>query len=280
MRLSARSYPHPVVGNRDDVPGSAFQSAIEVTTDKENIYLELTTACSADDLVDMIRSADAVYAVHVECSNTLYRAVFEFGESAKRIAIPSDNLNDVVEVNTFVIAKRAQATYRVAGAHPDYGDSFFEVGKGDILAVADGYVFSVESFFDALGRIGSIMQIVESPEDGDRAMVIDWNRDKITVVLAKPDFTDYKLLRGQDAVAAPLTCAIVLPVLTEALRMIAAGEIDDDTLRWARVLRARADALGRELTSSTDCLTLAQELLELPLRRALAAARQLAEAAS
>ena len=31
-------------------------------------------------------------------------------------------------------------------------------------------------------------------------MVIDFNRDKITVVLAKPDFADYKLLRGQDAV--------------------------------------------------------------------------------
>jgi len=61
--------------------------------------------------------------------------------------------------------------------------------------------------------------------------------------------------------------------------MIAGGEADDDALRWSRVLRRRADSLGRELNAATDCLMVAQELLELPLRRALAAARQLAEAA-
>ncbi|HYC60718.1 MAG TPA: hypothetical protein VEK79_14235 [Thermoanaerobaculia bacterium] len=202
MRLSARSYPHPVIGNRDDVPGAAFQSAVEVTTDKENIYLDISTTCSADDLLDMIADGDAAYAVHVECSNTLYRSVFEFADPSRRIPIAADNLNDMVEVNTSAIAKKAVAACTVAGAHPDYGDASFEVGKGDVLAVAEGYTFEVESSFDSLGRIGSIMQIVESPHDGDHAMLVDFNRDKITVVLAKPGFTDYKLLRGQDPVAA------------------------------------------------------------------------------
>lgn len=41
MKLSSRSYPHPVVGSRDDVPGAAFQSVLEMTTDKEAVYIDV-----------------------------------------------------------------------------------------------------------------------------------------------------------------------------------------------------------------------------------------------
>ncbi len=33
MRLSSRSYPYPVVGNRDDVPSLAFQAALDMSSD-------------------------------------------------------------------------------------------------------------------------------------------------------------------------------------------------------------------------------------------------------
>lgn len=280
MRLSARSYPHPVIGNRDDVPGAAFQATVDVSTDKENVYLDVTTVCSSDVVVDLVNEDAATYAVHVECSNTLFRTVFQFREAIKRLSIPADNLNAVVEVNTFVVATKNISGYRIPDAHTDYGDTSFDIGKGDVLAVAQGYTFDVESNFDSLGRIGSIMQIVESSEDGDRPLLVDMGRDKLTIILSKPDFGVYRLVRGQDAVSGPLTCAIVLPVLVEALRVLVGADGDNDDLRWSRILRRRVSALGRDLTESTDCLEVAQELLELPIRRALASARQLAEAAS
>lgn len=280
MKLSQRSYPHPVVGNRDDVPGAAFQAAVEMSSDKENVYIDVATKCSSSTINQLLSEGTAKIIVHVECSNTLFRRAFEFAEPSKRLAIPAENLNDAVEVNVFVRTTRNASGYSVDAAHSDYGGAKFDITEGDILAVGEGYIFHIESSFDSLSRIGSIMQIEESNEDGELPMRVDFNGDKILVILSKADFKDYKLLKGQDGIASALTSAIVLPVLVEALHFLNSAEAgpEDDALRWMRALRSRIAAL--ELKSESDNLVLAQKLLELPLRRALIASRQLAEAAS
>jgi hypothetical protein len=280
MKLSQRSYPHPVVGNRDDVPGAAFQAAVEMSSDKENVYIDVTANCSSTTINKLMAEGAAKHVLHIECSNTLFRRAYEFPESSKRISIPGENLNDAVEVNIFVRAVRDASGYSVDAAHSDYDGAKFQIRQGDILAVGEGYIFHIESSFDSLSRIGSIMQIEEAAEDGDFPMRVDFNGEKIRIVLSKADFRDYKLLKAQEGVSAPLTTTIVLPVLVEALHFWKSGEAgaEEDSLRWMRALRSRISAL--ELDAESDNLIVAQRLLELPLRRALVASRQLAEAAS
>src|ERR1700722_10500242 len=122
MKLSSRSYPHPVVGNRDDVPGAAFQAALGMTTDKEAIYLDAVIKCSSKTINDLIKKKDADFVMHVECGNTLYRRVFEFHDGSYRAQIPADNVNEAVEVNVFAKTSRAISGYCVEAAHSDYGD--------------------------------------------------------------------------------------------------------------------------------------------------------------
>jgi len=87
MRLSARSYPHPVLGNRDDVPGAAFQAALEMSTDKEYVYVAVDVACSCETLNSFLAAGHAAYVLHVECSNTLFRRAYEFQKPCHRISI-------------------------------------------------------------------------------------------------------------------------------------------------------------------------------------------------
>lgn len=276
MKLSSRSYPHPVVGNRDDVPGAAFQAALDMSTDKEAVYLDAVINCSSKTINDLVKKQDAAFVVHVECSNTLFRRAFEFQSENHRIQIPVDNLNDTVEVNVFARATRELSAYRVEAAHADYGDVTFDVEKGDILAVGEGQVYYLDPNFDALSPIGSIMEIHEAHQDGDLPMRVEYNDEKIQVILSKRDFADYKLLKSMEGVSVALTTTIVLPVLIEAIR-IAQGDGDDD-LRWVRALRRRIE--GMELKLEGEPLELAQRILELPVKRTFASARMLAEGAS
>jgi hypothetical protein len=278
MRLSSRSYPHPVLGNRDDVPGAAFQTTIEMSADKEFVYLTVAVACSCYALNSLLASRRATLVLHVECSNTLFREAHELREFEHRIFIPADHLHDTVEVNVFACATDRIPQYRIPEAHPDYGDIAFGIERGDILAVGEGQVFLVESEFDALGRIGSIMQLCECDEDGDAPIQPDFSQDKIVVFLSKSDFANYKRLKHHASVRGPLTTTIVLPVLMEALR-IAAGEEGDglqDSRRWVRALVKRVEALN--LSLQTSPLILAQQLLELPVKRAVASSLALVEA--
>ena len=235
MRLSNRSYPYPVVGNRDDVPGAAFQAALEMTSDKQSVYIDAQIKCSSKTINDLVKKGDACFVVHVECSNTLYRRAFEFSEESYRIQIPSDNLNDAVEVNVFTRVKKNLSGYRVDKAHNDYGNVSFNLEKSDILAVGESYVFYVESPFDALSPISSIMQITETQKDGDQPMQVQYSGQKILIELSKKDFEDYKRLKNMDGVSTALTMGIVLPVLVDAIYMLRGSDADDD-LRWVRSL--------------------------------------------
>jgi hypothetical protein len=267
------------LGNRDDVPGAAFQAALEMTADKQQVYIAADVKCSSSAINDLLARGDAAYVLHVECSNTMFRRAYSFIDVAHRISIPADSLNDAVEVNVFVRAMNPIPAYRIPGAHTDYGETAFDVRRGDILAVAEGLVFHIESSFDSLSRIGSIMQIQETQKEGDMPMEFSPEGDKIVIFLSKSDFADYRLLKAHEGVAGPLTTTIVLPVLIEAIRTLKDdSEGLDDGRRWVRALARRIESLN--LTKETNVLIVAQKLLELPVKRALASSRMLAEGSS
>jgi hypothetical protein len=152
----------------------------------------------------------------------------------------------------------------------------FDVENGDVLAVGEGQVFYIDSNFDSLSPIGSIMEIHEAYQDGDLPMRVDYNGPKIQIVLSKKDFADYKLLKNMEGVSVALTTAIVLPVLMEAIH-VTQDDLDDD-LRWVRALRRRIESM--ELKPDGEPLELAQQILELPVKRTFGSARMLAEGAS
>jgi len=258
------------------VPGAAFQAALDMSTDKEAIYLEAVVNCSSKTIKDLIKKKDANFVMHVECSNTLYRRVFEFHDDTYRAQIPTDYLNDAVEVNVFARAARSMSGYRVDAAHPDYGTVAFDVEKGDILAVAEGQVFYLDAPFDALSPIGSIMEIHEAQQEGDRPMQVEFGGPKILILLSKKDFAEYKLLKTMDGMSVALTNTIVLPVLIEAIHII--QNDGDDDLRWVRAIKRRLEDM--QLKLDEEALELAQTILELPVKRTFASARMLAENAS
>jgi hypothetical protein len=273
MRFSPRSLPHPVLNNGDDIIGFAFQANFEIESDKANYYLKIQFHLSHPGLRRLIGEQKAQYVVHVECGTTLFRKRFSFSKDTETVPISADALRDRVEVNFFICATEQIPSYKVQGAHSDYGEMSFNIRKGDILAVAEGQTFDAEKNFDALKKISSIMQIVESPTDDEGPFKVDWNFDKIRIFLSKEDFKGYCQLRTDEKMATALTGAIVLPVLVDAVNILQNDATEFESFRWCRNLQVRLEALKDE----PDSLTKAQKLLDRPLRRTLVNLREIAE---
>lgn len=276
MRLSSRSFPHPVVGNADDVPGAAFQATFDFASDKTNYYLEATIQCSSRTLLRMIAKGSACYTLHVECGNTLFRRSYDFDTPTHKVTIPASAINDAVEVNAFVRAKKIVWDYAPEGAHEDYGDNTFAVGPGDILAVGDGQVFDADNSADPLRRVGALMVVEQSAKPGDHPMEVDFDfrKEKVRILLCEADFVAYRELKGVPHLTNHLTTTLVLPVLVQAIPLVESGGEDVDGCKWAKLLKRRLDDLNAGPAS--DALSKAQQLLELPIRRALASAKVLA----
>jgi hypothetical protein len=78
-----------------------------------------------------------------------------------------------------------------------------------------------------------------------------------------------------------LMCSLVVPILMEAIRQTTTSEEEylEDAPRWQRILHARIKELGPDAMNREPFL-LAQQLLELPVKRALASAVKILENAS
>lgn len=275
MKLSNRSYPHPVVGNivngSPDVPGAQFQVAVNPVPDAQNVYLEVSPSCSSSILEKLIADSKAKLVVHVECSNTVYRKAFVFGSLENlRFGIQVDQLNGNVDVNVFVVAMVDISNYIVDGANSDYDGVVFDLRKGDVLAIAAPSSFEIIPGIDTLKNIGSIMQIHASKSEGDRPMQVQYGKEKIVVILSKPDFKKFRLLQSLEVAKGPLATIVTLPALMHALQHLQdnpADFEDDDASLWIRVLRRKLEELN--LKPEMDKLEIAQKILELPIRRAL-----------
>lgn len=250
---------------------SALQASFEVNYDKKNYYLKCGYECSNKTILKLISEGKAAYITHVECTNTVFRGRFATSEHEQSIPIPADALNGTVEVNFFVCAIQPIANYTVIGAHPDYGKAQFSITRGDILALTDGRTFNAERDTNSLRRVSSIMQIEQSKDEGDRPMEISFGSPKIRIILSKPDFDDYKFLKSQEHLQSALAAAIVIPALVEALHLLRDEESGYNSYRWYQNLRHRLDDLG--ISGDFEPLTVAQKLLELPLRRSLQQAK-------
>ncbi len=278
MRLSNRSFPHPVVGNGDDVGDAEFQATFEFESDKTTFYLKATVRCSSQTLLKAIKKGTACYTMHVECGNTLFRRTYDFETETYRVAIPTTAIHDTVEVNAFVRAKVAIPKYTVAGAHPDYGDATFAVGPGDILAVGDGQTFDADHSVDPMRRVGALMVVEQSGKPGVHPMEWDHSQDKIRILLCEEDFAAYRDMKTVPYLTNHLTTTLVLPVLIEAIHLL--GDEPDETPenKWAKILGRRLEALT--LGPSATALEKAQLVLGLPIRRALASAQTYLAASS
>lgn len=276
MKLSHRSFPHPVVGNADDVVDTAFQAAVSVHNDRVNYYIHVKLQCSSNTISKLVKKGDVVYVLHIECGNTLYRSATEFSETEREFMIPGECLNSNVEVNVFAQAKKDIAKYKVENAHPDYADATFAVSAGDILAISEGHSYDADINFDMLRSMSSIMEIKEREDKDDAPMEIVLNYEKIRIYLSQADFENYKIIRAHQVLSASLIATIVLPALVEALMAMKEDDQSDiEDTRWCRCLKRRIEYAGLSLEAPP--LKLAQEILEKPVKRAFMSARALLE---
>lgn len=274
MKLRNRSYPTPVVGNADDVPGAGFQAVIECETDASTAYFQASIQCSSQTLSKMLDKGSASIRIHIECGATMFRTASRLEGLQGHAVVDIAKLKDDVEVVPFICAEKEVRKYRPEGLHSDYGDRSWTVRRGDVLAVGDMVRFSIEKKHDAIRKIGSIMQIQKAPFD-DGPMEVDTTAEqKIIVRLAGRDFDLYHALKLNKAYEAQLTTAIVLPALMQAIQTIGEAEDGEHAPHWARVLRRRLE--DAECGEADDLVVKAQKVLDMPIRRALAKAQQTA----
>lgn len=259
MPLNSISYPHPVLGNGDDIAGGVMEPVIEYSITDEAIRLHVNNLSTGHSSVDMlIDSEHAQWQIRVKCARTYMRENFVVSGPEWTKTLSGTDYEGIVKIETQVLAVNDIEDYSPTGAHADYGDEVFQIKTGELLAIGPIFSFHIDKVFDPLkAPVASLLKVKEGEHDTG-PFQLDLDDDMIFVKLSKADWQEYAGIR--DRVPALLHSAIVMPVLATAITELNKYE---GTL-WAGRLR---DLIERKEIDISHPLTAAQELLGSPLKR-------------
>ncbi|MES2216602.1 MAG: hypothetical protein V4481_04885 [Patescibacteria group bacterium] len=263
MKINAKSYPHPVLGNGDDL-GGLFKVELPYELSRENITLNPTFLLKNTGIEELIKKGRASFIVEVECRSTFYRRSFSTAKPIEKFSIPAKHLRERVTVGFFICANEDLKKYCPTAPHADYEGAVFDVDAGDILATGGYSSFIAEKAFDPLRPpVSSFMSILEGSHH-EGPMQVDYEAEKITIVLSKVDWKEYLGVRGQKPVQGILHSAIVFPALVDAIHKIQTAGGDYENTNWYGRLDAIMEAKGLQ---EKDPFEAAQKILDNPATR-------------
>lgn len=261
MKVNAKSYPNPVLGNEDDIDG-VFHVEFRYELGRATVILNPSFILKNKTIEDLIRKGKASFVVEVECRSTFYRSSFSSRYTEQKISILAKMLRGRVQVGFFICADEEIKDYKPSDCHPDYAGAVFEIEKGDVLAVGGHAAFPADKAFDPLRPpVSSFMSIREGFHH-EGPMDIDYSSDKITIELSKSDWHNYVDVRNDKLAESILHSSVVFPVLLDAIYQLKSGEHVDSN--WFGRLEAILDSKG---LSGKPPFEAAQRILDNPSAR-------------
>jgi len=260
MATGGLAFPHPVLGNGNDIALGQVEPAIDYEASDELVVLSVSGLKTDNpSLDDLVANGQAHWSVRIQCARTYFRREFTTGDAKVRFTLEGHELDGRVDVDVTLVAARAISGYRPDGVHGDFGSTAFDIEPGEVLAVGPSYNFHIDKQFDPLrAPVSSFMRIAPG-EDDEGPFRVDYDDDYLTILLSKKDWEMYGGVK--ERTPGVVHIGLVLPVLASALRAID----EYRGKRWSDRLFAIVQEKGLDLS---DPLRASQQLLQNPVARA------------
>lgn len=283
MHIKAKLYPYPLLEScfgQQDYVDSSFNIFIEKKNNLNNIELIFKPVLVNEEIQKLVDNGDAYFAVHVECPLTSFRKLYNI-KSETSVIIDANEIENVVNICTFIIANKDLLEYTNEKFNEDYAGIKFDIEKGNILAIGDSYDLNIYKECDSVGQIQSIFGLIESKKNDERDIKIDLSRDKINIVLPKNEYIEFKTLMKTRANQAVLHSMILIPALMQAIdemkkrvsNVVGSELFEIQDKKWYRSIVKAAEnvkiIIDEETISGLNSFETAQKLVDNTINRGI-----------
>lgn len=277
MRIRQKFYPYPVMERgTHSYKEFSYNVATTVKVKGYNIVFEFNVDIGDNAIADLIATGKAVFAYHIQCAQTCYRASFETKDKNFKKTIKEDDLNGLVEVCPFIIVKEDIKAFSSENFSADYMGIRFDIDKGGILAIGDQSQHTINKDLNDLNNTSSIFVVATAP--GIENMRVDITDNKIRVYLPQEQHGLYRSISKNPATQKTMHAMIFVPSLMQVLmelkiRLDNQGDFAEYvssrwTLSLEKVAEKRFNKSLEDLLTTKDSLELAQMLLKNPMNEA------------
>lgn len=280
MSINNYLYPHPILGNSDDILIEVGEDSVDslVASTNDSHYYRFILKLDDPTILEIIANHKAKYAINVKCKSSLYQDRLMSDSNELVVQIPRTYALGRVDFEIFVIATEA-FTYYNPKANPMFMDCSFEINPGDPLVFFPPKWDNLDITYHTLKHYSSILVPVPNDElkDNDILIVTD---EKIEVNLSRNTFNLFKEV-NTEMNSPEIISSIVQTALTTALFKLFLGgndvEPDADEIRkcekaWVEAIVYRMQneegmPILEDVCESpfTEIPSLVQKLLQYPM---------------
>ena len=255
--------------NDMDFPRAQFEPvfSLEVSVDNpQEGLLGYEFTVSVPEMITHIKNGDLSVIVEIRCRKTFYSQVLTIdGESFEegQTTIDLTQLRDVIEIHPYIISTKA-FEFQSNFIHEDFGYKSFSLKSGSIVAWHPPLPFSIER--DQYRSIRSIIDF--QPDDsvpyGEYILGVE---QQYATVRAHPDFIENcKVAESVSQSQLALLASFYIPVISELFINLAKEPDKTNELRWASILKSKADELNIDWQNEMSVMQNAQKILKQPLK--------------
>lgn len=258
------SWPHPVLGNMDDIKGS-FEVKISGTIKDQVLNLKTEeTTIDNEYFENLIKDGKATVLYKLSCNSTLFMKVFE---SKLEQAIECRLLSNKLTIDVLIVAKEDINDYSHDSFHEDtklgVNKGVFSVKKGTVIGDAGVVLIPLTNEF----RKG-ISGIIEFQEGGpEEPMSVDADGPKL--IIRFPSSSDSQNMvttftSGTKQYKSVFMNLFIIPALSEAFRVLIESKRENtydekiEELEWARLI---SENMNDDINIYDNPYELAQEFL-------------------
>lgn len=190
-----------------------------------------------EDLNQLIVEGKAAYYIDLYCKDTNYGA--SIGISNKEIfSIPTSDISGLVEIYAFVVAVTDIADYHSRNFNEIYGNSTFDLSKGDVLAISPLPTLTAEN-----KSTSEYLFTINKTKD-DEGYSFDFEADYIQIRVGKNyhKFLDY--FHTQAYNKAVFSSLIVKDAYVAAIELIIKGDEENLDRSWFTTISQKLAEMG------------------------------------
>ena len=273
-----RLYTYPVLADgRDDYKTCTFTADVTLSFDtNDNLILNVNFSTNCAEINRLIASGDAEYLLHVESSLAFYRETFTSSAEKFSCAIKLARLKKNLDCLALIVLKKNVNGFFCNDWNEDFSGLDFSLTKGSVLAYQNFQPLILPDDANIFKNVASIFSVYKKIVDDNDPFDIDLLSDKIKIGLNAKDYVTYRRYCSRPELQPILNSMIIFPVLVYVFEELKA-DTDFDVYgekAWFLSLKAayrrrKIDLAEYLLREENTSLKLAQEVMSLPLSKAL-----------
>ena len=276
MKIKNRLFPYPVLCmENDDYIESQFDVTCKIDEGISDVVLNFDITLENDDLRFLIHKGYAQFAIHIECSKTVFRTMISTPSSKIQYSIPKSRVNGDIEVLALIVASKKINGYTSESLNEDY-DELINFEKGSILAYVNLPEIRVFKNYEELVANDSFFTIVKRiAQDKEEVHPITYDiaDNKIKILVDENVYDEYIKYRSNTNLEPVFHSLLVLPALVYMIDVLRVESVDRyEQFFWYQKIKQslKAQNLNFEdiLESEKSNVEIAQEMLLLPINKA------------